>query len=88
MITLTDAVLLVAMEPPHGDSHGDPHAEVLKEMYDRSKRIIWLNPEARLSWNTGDSEMRRYSAYCHQVEECNSLMHLERVVGNLLKQVN
>ncbi|MEM7003305.1 MAG: VWA domain-containing protein [Pseudomonadota bacterium] len=70
------------------NNYGDPHAEVLKEMYDRSKRIIWLNPEGRVSWNTGDSEMRRYQAYSHQVEECNSLMHLERVVGNLLRQVS
>ncbi len=70
------------------NNYGEPHQQVLKEMYDKSKRVIWLNPEARLSWNTGDSEMRRYGAYCHQVEECNSLMHLERVVGNLLKQVN
>lgn len=70
------------------NNYGEAHAEILKEMYDRSKRIIWLNPEARLSWNTGDSEMRRYQAYSHQVEECNSLMHLERVVGNLLKQVS
>ena len=60
----------------------------IAELDDRSKRIIWLNPEARLSWNTGDSEMRRYQAYSHQVEECNSLMHLERVIGNLLKQVS
>ncbi len=70
------------------NNYGDPHAEILKEMYDRSKRIIWLNPESRVSWNTGDSEMRRYQAYSHQVEECNSLMHLERVVGNLLRQVS
>lgn len=69
------------------NNFGEAHAEVLKEMYDRSKRIIWLNPEARLSWNTGDSEMRKYGTYSHQVEECNSLMHLERVVGNLLRQV-
>ena len=69
------------------NNYGECHAEILKEMYDRSKRIIWLNPEAKLSWNTGDSEMRRYQAYSHQVEECNSLMHLERVVGNLLRQV-
>ena len=73
-----------------GDSrnnYGEPRAEILKELYDRAKRIIWLNPESRNAWNTGDAEMRRYSAYCHQVEECNSLMHLERVVGNLLKTV-
>lgn len=69
------------------NNYGEAHTEVLKEMYDRCKRLIWLNPESRLSWSTGDSEMRRYQAYSHQADECNSLMHLERVVGNLLKQV-
>ena len=69
------------------NNYGDPRVEILKEMYDRAKRVIWLNPEARNAWTVGDAEMRRYSAYCHQVEECNSLMHLERVVGNLLKTV-
>ena len=68
------------------NNYGEAHGEVLKEMYDRCKRLIWLNPESRLSWSTGDSEMRKYMAYSHQVEECNSLIHLERVVGNLLKQ--
>lgn len=68
------------------NNYGEAHAEVLKEMYDKSKRIIWLNPESRNAWNTGDSEMRKYGAYSHQVDECNSLMHLERVVGNLLRQ--
>ena len=70
------------------NNYGETHAEILKEMYDKSKRVIWLNPESRNSWNTGDSEMRKYGTYSHQVEECNSLMHLERVVGNLLRQVN
>jgi uncharacterized protein with von Willebrand factor type A (vWA) domain len=69
------------------NNYGDPHTELLKEMYDRCKRLIWLNPEPRNSWGVGDSEMRKYSAYCHQVDECNSLMHLERVVGNLLRVV-
>ena len=31
--------------------------------------------------------MRKYTPYVHQAEECNSLMHLERTVGNLLKSV-
>jgi hypothetical protein len=69
------------------NNYGEPRAEILKEMYDRCKRLIWLNPESRNTWNVGDSEMKRYSAYCHQAEECNSLMHLERIVGNLLRTV-
>jgi uncharacterized protein with von Willebrand factor type A (vWA) domain len=69
------------------NNYGDPRTDILKEMYDRCKRLIWLNPEPRNSWGVGDSEMRKYTAYCHQVDECNSLMHLERVVGNLLRVV-
>ncbi len=69
------------------NNYGDPRTDILKEMYDRCKRLIWLNPEPRNSWNVGDAEMRKYMAYCHQVDECNSLMHLERVVGNLLRTV-
>ena len=70
------------------NNYGENKQEILKEMYDRAKRVIWLNPESKHAWNVGDSVMRTYGAYCHQVEECNSLMHLERVVGNLLKQAS
>lgn len=67
------------------NNYGDPKAEILREIYDKSKRIIWLNPEPRNSWTVGDAEMKKYAPCCHQVEVCNSLMHLERVVGNLLR---
>jgi uncharacterized protein with von Willebrand factor type A (vWA) domain len=67
------------------NNYGDPGADTLKRIYDRCRRLIWLNPEPRSSWNVGDSEMRVYAAYSHQVEECSSLAHLERVVGKLLK---
>ena len=70
------------------NNYGDPRTDILKEMYDRSKRVIWLNPESRSTWTTGDAEMRKYTAYVHQAEECNSLMHLNRVVGNLLRAVS
>ena len=70
------------------NNYGDPRTDILKEMYDRSKRVIWLNPESRNTWNVGDAEMRKYSAYVHQAEECNSLMHLNRIVGNLLRMVS
>ena len=69
------------------NNYGDPRTDILKEMYDRSKRVIWLNPESRNTWNVGDAEMRKYAAYVHQAEECNSLMHLNRIVGNLLRSV-
>ncbi len=69
------------------NNYGDAHQNVLKELYDLSKRVIWLNPESRSTWNTGDAIMRKYTPYVHQAEECNSLVHLERVVSNLLRTV-
>ena len=69
------------------NNYGDPRTEILKEMYDRAKRVLWLNPEPRATWNVGDAEMRKYVAYVHEAQECNSLLHLERIVGNLLRTV-
>ena len=64
---------------------GDSRLDVLKEIRDRCGRLIWLNPEPRSMWNTGDSEMRYIGAYCHQVDECSTLAHLQRVVSRLLR---
>jgi len=69
------------------NNYGDPRTDILKEMYDRCKRLIWLNSEPRNYWFVGDAEMRKYMAYSQQTEECNRLMPLERIVGNLLKMV-
>ena len=70
------------------NNFGEARAEIMKELYERSRTVLWLNPESKAAWNSGDSEMRKYGAYCHQVHECNSLQHLERIVGNLLKAVH
>jgi len=67
------------------NNYGDPKAEIVREMYEKAKRVIWLNPEPRSNWQVGDAEMKKYAPNCHQTEVCNSLTHLERVVSNLLK---
>ena len=70
------------------NNYGDPKSEILREMYDKAQRVIWLNPEPKSSWTVGDAEMKKYAPCCHQTEVCNSLVHLERVVSNLLKSVS
>jgi uncharacterized protein with von Willebrand factor type A (vWA) domain len=69
------------------NNFGDARTDVLKEIYERARRVIWLNPEPRAMWNTGDSEMRCYAPYCHNVEECGTLAQLERFVSRLLRSV-
>lgn len=67
------------------NNNGDPRLDILRSIYQRSKRVIWLNPESRRAWGTGDSEMLRYQSACHFTSECNNLKQLERVVDQLLK---
>ena len=61
-----------------------PHEWVLKEVRQRAKQLIWLNPENRLTWGFGDSEMDRYQPYCDIVEECRNLNQLYRVIDHLV----
>jgi len=57
----------------------------LKDIRQRAKQLIWLNPENRLTWGFGDSEMDRYSPYCDLVEECRNLNQLYRVIDRLVR---
>jgi hypothetical protein len=57
----------------------------LEKIYRRCRQVIWLNPEERSRWGSGDSEMRKIMTCCHFVEVCNSLRHLERVVSKFLR---
>jgi uncharacterized protein len=65
-------------------NYGDPRTDVMKSLYDRAKLVIWLNPEPRSSWGTGDSEMLRYLPYCHVARTCGSVRDLERTMHELL----
>jgi len=67
------------------NNQGNPKLEILRAMFERSKQVIWLNPEPRRAWGTGDSEMARYQTACHIAAECGNLRQLERVVDRLLK---
>ncbi len=67
------------------NNRGEAHAEIMKTLYGRARRVIWLNPEPESFWGLGDSEMKRYAPYCHIARECNSLRHLERTLDELLR---
>jgi hypothetical protein len=62
-----------------------PQEWVLKEIQHRAKQVIWLNPENRLTWGFGDSEMDRYLPYCDVVEECRNLNQLYRVIDRMVR---
>lgn len=71
-----------------GDARGnrtDPRTDIVARMSQRCKRIIWLNPEYKSAWGTGDSDMYRYAPFCNLVTVCNTLRHLERAISDILE---
>jgi uncharacterized protein with von Willebrand factor type A (vWA) domain len=67
------------------NNYNVPHEWVLKEIHQKAKQVIWLNPENRLTWGFGDSEMDRYLPYCDMVEECRNLKQLYAVIDRLVQ---
>ena len=71
-----------------GDARGnrtEPRTDLMKAIFDRAARVIWLNPEFRSSWGSGDSDMLKYLPYCHQATTCNTIGMLERIVTDLIR---
>jgi len=61
-----------------------PRADLLRAVRDRVERILWLVPEARARWNTGDSVLRQYAPSCDAVLECLTLDSLVAAVRRAL----
>lgn len=66
-------------------NNANPRADILDKIHDRARRVIWLNPEPKSLWNTGDSVMRSFTPHCDRAQTCASLKDLERVVSELLR---
>ncbi|MES2601216.1 MAG: VWA domain-containing protein [Pseudomonadota bacterium] len=62
----------------------DPRADILRRISERSKRLVWLNPEGRIVWGWGDSEMPRYATYCSVVRQCATAKQLERAITDIV----
>jgi uncharacterized protein len=62
----------------------DPRADILRRISERSKRLVWLNPEGRMAWGFGDSEMLRYATFCSVVRQCATAKQLERAVSDIV----
>ena len=67
------------------NNNGDARTDLLHQFHARAKQVIWLNPESRNRWGSGDSEMLRYQPACTHAWSCRNLGELERIVDTLLK---
>jgi uncharacterized protein len=70
-----------------GDARGNyttPRVELLEQLRRRARRLIWFNPESRLSWGLGDSSMLQYAPHCTQVAEVRTLVQLEAAIDAMV----
>lgn len=64
---------------------GEPRLDLMRRFHGRARQVVWLNPEDRGRWGSGDSEMLRYASCCTRSHSCRTLDELERIVDRLLK---
>lgn len=62
----------------------DPRTDILRTISERAKRVVWLNPEGRMGWGWGDSEMFRYAPFVNVVRQCATAKQLERAVSDIV----
>jgi len=80
---LTRSALLLVL----GDARNNrlpPRADLLRAIADRVQRIVWLVPEPRARWDTGDSVLLLYAPACEAVVECVDLGAMVRAVRETL----
>lgn len=62
----------------------DPLPWAFEEIAQRARRVLWLVPEARARWGTGDSALPRYLPFCDVAVETTDLQGLAHGVRELL----
>jgi uncharacterized protein with von Willebrand factor type A (vWA) domain len=55
-----------------------PRADLLRAVRERVRHLLWVVPEPRARWDTGDSVLRLYAPSCDAVLEC---LTLDALVG-------
>jgi len=66
------------------NNYNRPNEWVLREIQQKAKQLIWLNPENRMTWGVGDSEMPRYTPYCDVAEECRNIGQLYNLIETIV----
>jgi uncharacterized protein len=66
------------------NNYNDPRQDLFTMLSRRSRRTIWLNPEAPSLWGTGDSDMLKYASHCTSIYQVSNLAELTSAVDKML----
>ena len=62
-----------------------PRADLLQSLRRRVRSVVWLNPEPRERWNTGDSVMASYQRHCDALLAAGSPRSLAAALDELAR---
>ena len=65
------------------NNYRPPRDSILEDIARQSRAVLWLNPEPKAYWDTGDSVMSSYGRHCTSVHEVRTLRQLEEFVESL-----
>jgi uncharacterized protein with von Willebrand factor type A (vWA) domain len=66
------------------NNYNDPRAWCLRDIHQKAKNVLWLNPESPSAWGFGDSVMDKYLPYTDLAEECRNLRQLSAMIDRLV----
>jgi uncharacterized protein with von Willebrand factor type A (vWA) domain len=66
------------------NNYNDPRAWCLRDIHNKAKNVVWLNPESPSAWGFGDSVMNRYLPFIDIAEECRNLRQLSSMIDRLV----
>ena len=65
------------------NNYRPPRASILGDIAKSARAVVWLNPEPKAYWDSGDSAMSHYAAHCTSFHEVRTLRQLEEFVETL-----
>jgi uncharacterized protein len=65
------------------NNYRPPRAAALADVARSARALVWLNPEPKAYWDTGDSAMSHYAEHCTSVHEVRTLRQLELFIEEL-----
>lgn len=65
------------------NNYQDPGIEALIRIKERSRHLLWLNPDRRHLWNWADSIACLYRQYCDDMKEVSNFLDLSDFIDDL-----
>jgi uncharacterized protein len=83
-LDLVDSRTILIIVGDGRNNYNDPRQDLFTMLSRRSRRTIWLNPEAPSLWGTGDSDMLKYASHCTSIYQVSNLAELTAAVDKML----